>query len=62
MELIFWILILAGWVVLVIYGLAFLDKRLDKVLNLWFHFESGHIKPRRPCYPCYLIVDKEVLK
>ena len=36
MELIFWILVLAGWVVLVIYGLAFLDKKLDKWLDKWY--------------------------
>ena len=62
MELIFWISVLIGWAALVIYGLAFLDKKIDKVLDLWFHPESGYIEPRRPCYPCYLIVDKEVLK
>ena len=53
MELLFWILILAGWVALVFYGVTFLDKKIDKLLNLWFASE-GYIKPRRPCYPCYL--------
>ena len=39
MELIFWILVLMGWVVLVVYGLAFLDKKLDKWLDKWYKKE-----------------------
>ena len=33
MELIFWILVLMGWIVSVVYGLAFLDKKLDKWID-----------------------------
>ena len=53
MELLFWILVFVGWVVLVARGLPWLEKGIDRVLDCWF-FPCGTLKPRRPGYPSYL--------
>ena len=44
MELIFWILVLIGWVVSVIYGITFLDKKIDKWLDKRYEKEVKCIK------------------
>ena len=62
-QLVFWLAVLAGWLCLIVYGIAWIDKKIDRLLDRWFHpiveLESGHVKggylkPRRSCWPCYL--------
>lgn len=53
MELLLWILSLVGWVVAIVLGIPYFEKRLDRVLDRWF-FPCGALKPRRPCYSSYL--------
>ena len=61
-SLVFWSGTLVGWFTIVIFGCRWLDKKVDKLLDHWFHPETaskdglpsgGNIK-RDPCWIGYM--------